>query len=454
MRNIIKQKQSHTSRSSGILGLALIMIILLSTVTIAQPTIPTLSLPDSGAVNQPHTLKLMWNASANAEMYHLQVSDTVSFSRTVFNEFALTDTVQSIQELEFSKIYYWRISAKAGSDSSDYSAISSFETWASVPVGPLPVDLLSVEGFAILAYAAVTNVPSSAIKGDVGLTPIAGTFIDLTQGEVTGFIYTVDATGPAGSIAAPAMLTVAKGDLTIAYNDAAGRTISPIGIAGNIGGQKLFPGLYKSNGSLEISAGDLTLDANGNEDAVWIFQIASSFNMTSGRQVFLANGAKAANIFWQMGSAAMFGTTSVMKGTIMAGTQVTFGTGATLEGRALALTENVTLQQNAITLPDFEMNTAIDEENSIVPNGISLDQNYPNPFNPTTSIRFGIDKASEVRLEIFNMLGQKITTLVNAQKAAGFYTVTFDASHLSSGFYTYRITSEGNQVVKMMTLIK
>ena len=85
---------------------------------------------------------------------------------------------------------------------------------------------------------------------------------------------------------------------------------------------------------------------------------------------------------------------------------------------------------------------------------LSLNQNYPNPFNPTTTIRFGIDKASDVRLEVFNMLGQKVATLVNEQKAAGFYSISFDASNLSSGFYTYRITTDGNQLVKSMTLIK
>ncbi|NCP83987.1 MAG: DUF3494 domain-containing protein [Bacteroidetes bacterium] len=454
MKNLNKQNQSLIIRKSRILSLALAVGLLFSTSLLAQPTIPVLSLPDSGAVNQPHSLKLMWKTAALAETYHLQVSDTVSFSRTVFDKSNLTDTTQYLENLAFNKNYYWRVSAKTAIDSSAFSDTSCFETWASVPVGPLPVNMLSVEGFAILAYAAVTNVPSSAIKGDVGLTPISGSFIDLSQVEVTGFIYTVDANGPAGSIESPVMLTVAKGDLTIAYNDAAGRTVSPIGIAGNLGGQTIYPGLYKSTGTLEISAGDLTLDANGNEDAVWIFQIASSFNMTSGRQVFLANGAKAGNVFWQMGSAATFGTTIVMKGTIMAGTQVTFGTGASLEGRALALTENVTLQQNAITLPDFDMNTAIGEENASVPSGISLEQNYPNPFNPTTSIRFGIDKASDVRLEVFTMLGQNVSTLVNEMKAAGFYTVSFDASNLSSGFYTYRITTDGKQLVKTMTLIK
>lgn len=438
----------------GFLSLAFVFGMVFSTAALAQPATPVLVYPENGAIHQPHKLNLKWNSSASAEIYYVQVSDTVSFSRTIYNNPELIDTTLFLDDLDFNKVYYWRVAAFSASDSSAFTATASFATWASVPVGPDPVELGQVKGFAILAYAAVTNVPLSSIKGDVGLTPISGSFIDLSQEEVTGTIFTVDATGPAGSIESAAMLTVAKGELTVAYNDAAGRTVSPIAISGNIGGLTLFPSLYKSTGTLEISGGDLTLDANQNEDAVWIFQVASSFNMTSGRQVFLTNGAKAANVFWQIGSAATFGTTSVMKGTIMAGTQITFATGATLEGRALALNENVTLQQNTITLPDFELNTGIEDEEINVANSISLSQNYPNPFNPTTTIRFGLNKTSDVRLEVFNMLGQQIATLVNGQKAAGWHTVSFDASNLSTGFYTYRISVDGSQLARTMTLLK
>lgn len=449
------QQNNAFTRGSSLLGLAIAMMVMLTTLAFAQPTIPILFSPDSGAVNKPHKMNLIWNASASADSYHLQVSDTSSFTTTVYDQSQLTDTVQFIDALTFSTTYYWRVASTNETNTSAFSTTSSFATWDSVPKGPDPVDLGLLDSFAIIAYAAVTNVPSSAIKGDVGLTPTSGSFIDLTEGEVTGTIFTVDASGPAGSVESAVMLTEAKGDLTIAYNDAAGRTLAPVGIAGNIGGQTLYPSLYKSTGTLEISAGDLTLDANGNEDAVWIFQIASSFNMTSDRKVFLTNGAKAGNVYWQVGSAATFGTTTVMKGTIMAGTQVTFATRATLDGRALALNENVTLQQNIINVPESDsVGTAIEDIDSQMPNAINLSQNYPNPFNPTTTIRFGINEASDVQIEVFNMLGQNVATLVNEQKAAGWYTVSFDASKLSSGVYIYQIKANGNQSIKKMTLIK
>ena len=125
------------------------------------------------------------------------------------------------------------------------------------------INLRSTSGFVILAGSLVSNIPTSAITGDIGLSPAAGSFITgfgLT--EVTGTIYTADATGPASSVPAATLLTTAKGDLTTAYNDAAGRTSTDmVLLSGNIGGLTLTPGLYKSSGSLEISSGDLTFDA-------------------------------------------------------------------------------------------------------------------------------------------------------------------------------------------------
>ncbi len=141
----------------------------------------------------------------------------------------------------------------------------------------------------------------------------------------------------------------AKLDLVAAYNDAAGRTSTDIvTLSGNIGGLTLTPGLYKTTSSLAISSGDLTFDAKGNANAVFIIQIASSLTTTSGRKVFLKGNASAANIFWQVGSSATFGTTSVMKGQILAMQSITFNTGATLNGCALARTGGIVLAGNTI----------------------------------------------------------------------------------------------------------
>jgi hypothetical protein len=334
--------------------LTLALMVPAAAYSTAGPTAPVLATPADLATNQPQAPTLIWNAATGVGTitYHLQVATDVGFSSLVADNAGLTATSQLITGLALNTPYYWRVLASDDGGPGSYSTPFSFTTWASIPSpGPLPVTLGKTAMFAILSYAGITDVPTSAVTGDVGASPIAGSAIGLTQTEVTGTIYTVDATGPAGSVVAPSLLTSAMGDLTIAYGDAEGRTVDPIGLAGNIGGQTLYPGLYKSTGSLEITSGDLTLDGNGDATSVWIFQIASFFNMTSGRQVLLTNGAKASNVFWQVGSAATLGTTCVMKGTIMAATTVTLATGATLEGRALAKTADVTLQSNAITNP-------------------------------------------------------------------------------------------------------
>jgi len=203
--------------------------------------------------------------------------------------------------------------------------------------GEAPVPLGSATTFAVLAGSTVTSTGATTVDGDLGVSP--GT-------TLTG-APTVNGTTHLGDPAA----AQAQLDLTTAYNDAAGRTAGAIGVAGNLGGQTLTPGLYKSTSSLEISSGDLTLDAQGDVNAVFIFQMASTFVTTVGRQVILTGGAKAANIYWQVGSSATLGTISVFKGNILALTSITLQNGAAVEGRLLARTAAVTLDTNTITLP-------------------------------------------------------------------------------------------------------
>jgi len=190
--------------------------------------------------------------------------------------------------------------------------------------------------FAVLAYSTVTSTGATALTGDLGVSP--GTaYSGFPPGTLTGAIHAGDATSAQAQL-----------DLTTAYNDAAGRTVAPVTVAGNLGGLTLPPGLYKSTSSLAISSGDLTLDAQGDANAVFIFQMASTLTTTSGRSVILTGGALASNVFWQVGTAATLGTTSSFKGTIMANTSITLNTGATLNGKALARTGGVTMVGNTI----------------------------------------------------------------------------------------------------------
>jgi hypothetical protein len=203
--------------------------------------------------------------------------------------------------------------------------------------GQAKIPLGAAVNFGVLAGTTVTNTGASVVHGNLGVSP-GSAVTGFPPGKVTGKIDT------ANTAAANAQLA-----LTTAYNNGMARTNCPVTVAGNIGGRTLSPGLYHSSSSLAISSGDLTLTANGHSGAVFVFQTVSKLTVTSGRQVILAGGATASNVYWVVGSSATLGTTSVMYGNILAHKSISLATGATLHGKALASIGAVTLQGNTIT---------------------------------------------------------------------------------------------------------
>jgi hypothetical protein len=206
--------------------------------------------------------------------------------------------------------------------------------------GQQPVFLGSADSFAVLGASTVTSTNGGIINGDVGVWTGTDFIVGVPPVIVNGSIHLGD------PVAAKA-----QADLTTAYIDAKGRTLNVIVVSdGELGGKTLAPGLYKSApDSFAITSVDLTLDAQGDPYAVWIFQMDSTLTVGNGRQVILAGDAQPGNIFWQVGSSATLGTTSVFKGNIMALASITVNTGAQLDGRALARTGAVTLDGNSLT---------------------------------------------------------------------------------------------------------
>jgi cytoskeletal protein CcmA (bactofilin family) len=215
-----------------------------------------------------------------------------------------------------------------------------------------PIELGYAETFAILSQTGITNVYSSNVTGDVGTSPITGAALLLSCGEVSGNVYSVNAAGPMPCTTTDApFLTAAVGDMGFAYNDAAGRVSPDVTelAAGAIGGLTLEPGLYKWSSTVLIDQ-DLKLDAQGNPDAVWIFQIAGTLTQASYKQVILEGGAQAKNVFWQVAGAVTIGTYAHFEGIVLAKTMIAVNTGASVNGRLLAQTA-VTLQMNTINQP-------------------------------------------------------------------------------------------------------
>lgn len=220
------------------------------------------------------------------------------------------------------------------------------------------VNLGTAAPFAILAGTPnITDAGNtSVINGNVGLSPATGAGIGLTCGQVTGTIYSVDATGPLPCrVTDGPLLVTAKNDLTTAYNDAAGRT--PVTtVPTELGGTTVVAGVYDSASTtfgITAGAGPLVIDGQNDPSSVFIFEAGFSgtgLTVGPGSTVSLINGAQACNVFWRVDTASI-DTTATFKGSILALNSITVANGANIEGRLLARNGNVTLINDTITVP-------------------------------------------------------------------------------------------------------
>jgi ice-binding like protein len=218
-----------------------------------------------------------------------------------------------------------------------------------------PVNLRTAGDYVILAESAISTVAPAVVTGDLGIYPMAASFITgfsliadstnvfSTSLQVTGKIYAADYAPPTSS-----NLSTAIGDMSLAYTDAAGRPpdVTELG-AGNIGGMTLAPGVYQWGTPLLLPT-DLTL--NGTSTAVWVFQIAQTLTLSSAVKVHLTGGALAKNVFWQVAGSVELGTTSHIEGIILCSTMINLRTGSSILGRLLAQTA-VTLDTSTVTQP-------------------------------------------------------------------------------------------------------
>ena len=191
--------------------------------------------------------------------------------------------------------------------------------------------------FAVLGGSTVTNTGPTIVTGDLGVSP---------GSAITGF--------PPGTVvggsthAADALAAQAQIDATTAYNNLAAQACTTtFGVPTDLGGMTLLPGVYCFASSAAVT-GTLTLNAQGNANAVFVFKTGSTFITASGSSVVVINGGQNCNVFWQVSSSATLGTTSTVPGTIIALTSITLNTGASLSGRSIARNGAVTLDSNNV----------------------------------------------------------------------------------------------------------
>jgi Ice-binding-like/Bacterial Ig-like domain len=298
-----------------------------------------------GAVVTATFSKAMNPATINAGTFTLAAGPTAVTGTVALDTTGMVATFTPTSPLALSTAYTATITT--GANDTFGIALAANFTWmftTAATACPGPVGLGTACGFGILAATpSVTNTGATHVTGNVGIWP-AASITGFPPGTLTGTEHTGDA-----------VAQTAQGDLTTAYNAAAG---APGGAAltADIGGQTLPPGVYKATSTLGIT-GNLTLDGSTNPNGTWIFQVGSALTTAAGApgnpasQVLLIGGAQAHNVFWVLGSSGTLGTNSVFQGTIMAQASITLGTGATLNGRALARTGAVSLDTNPVNVP-------------------------------------------------------------------------------------------------------
>ncbi len=190
--------------------------------------------------------------------------------------------------------------------------------------------------FGVLGGSTVTNTGPTVITGDVGLSP-GSSVTGFPPGSVVGAIHVANATAAQAQV-----------DVTTAYNAAAAQPCTGNLTGQDLGGLTLTPGVYCFDSTAGLT-GTLTLNAQGDPNAVFIFKVGSALTTASASNVSVINGGQACNIFWQIGSSATLGTASTMAGNILALTSITLTTGASVTGRALARNGAVTLDSNSVT---------------------------------------------------------------------------------------------------------
>ncbi len=388
----------------------------------APPEAPILILPDDGQTEVDTAVTFLWHHSARADSFLIEVAVDDTFS-TLLHTQTVADTTTSLPNFDYLTTYHWRVKAKNLSGSSDWSRKNSFRTrekpnYPPVIVNPLGSVTLD-EDFTGFKAATLTDVFS-----DPEAQPLTFEIVRydtlLIRAELQAdslFLHSVENAHGTGAVVIKAM-----DDIANEVMDTLQVTVQPV------------------NDVPIITAIPDTISFKNDEDFVIRLDTSVSDVEDQLKDLTIALSVTPTDILLTYDKDTYTATLTApgFEGEGVLSIEVTD-------------TEGAKAQASIVVIVEMAVSN---EEHASIPDEFSLKQNFPNPFNPTTNIRYDIAEPTEVRIEVFSMLGQKVATLVNKHKPAGSYTFTFDAAGLSSGLYIYRIQAGSFVQTKKMTLIK
>jgi len=398
------------------------------------PTAPVLVSPANNAVGIPATTMLTWNASANATTYSVEVSDHTSFPTLVASAYGITATSYSVTGLIAGKTYYWRVSATNAYGTSSYSATSSFTT-TSLKYGNITGTGTISSLDAIEALRMSVGFTTSYTQPVFTYTASHYALADVDNNHVAGFVY--------GSYAVSAY------DAYKILWKSLNPTVNLLPIEG--GPAKVAA----STGELGV---DKTVSKAGNGVINIPLTIKNAFNVHS----------VTFNLKYDASRAEIKGLTSNLPSDWISAYYAKDGEAkivlAGLSEINADIVANLAVKINH--KEDFInlYGTASVNENDAVeispvsvnqiPDNFALNQNYPNPFNPSTKISYSVPSDCNVKITVYNTLGQVVKEIVNEVKKAGYYESTFNASGLSSGIYFYAMTAKSVDGLNSFTNVK
>ncbi len=422
------------------------------------PPAPVLSAPADGAASVLITPQLFWNASLGAASYRVQLSSSPEFSTLIVNDSTVQSTSVVVKPLQVETKYYWRVSASNSAGASDFSSVFSFTT-ASAYLVPQQIIFSGESGTTLIANIVTSYKPSTtqgypppALFGEAYKLPNGNvrcvyTGLETAGGSGMNIEHTFPQSKGAGS-------GLARSDMNHLFPTQIGvnsdRANYPFG---NIPENEVSY-WYRLTTKTPSKPTSL-LDEYSRVKSGVIFETRADHKGNVARAMFYfytmyKSQADAAdpnffnpqkNVLYQWHYLDPVDSLEYVRAQIIAKYQ---------SNKANPFILDTTLIRRAY----FPQITVSVTKQPIVPLTTNLEQNYPNPFNPTTVINYGLPKAGNVVLKVYDILGKEVATLVNNHQEPGRHSVEFNAAQFSSGIYIYKLTSEKFSDVKKMILLR